>query len=234
MNIIKNKSSVGTYEIRINEDDNKSLSLIWGGNGDLYWILNNLEFDVFENDPMYDTFCITKKDYALYSLFKELYDDLIDGRIYLPEQHMNTNIEDLTEEEQEEVAEFNAMQIEHTKETNREIQLSSRYKQLVKDNIITWYSDEEIKDIAEIVRISKQEDSILIEFIRQSTKDDMGFTRIPGDYSVRFRTSGSTYTPCDAVFTRHFLKMLEYDFDAPQQIHIEEWCYNQKQLMKKQ
>ena len=84
-----------------------------------------------------------------------------------------------------------------------------------------------------LVRISKQEDSILLEFIRQTKKDDQGHTRLPGFYSIRFRTSGSTYTPCDLVFTRHFLKMQEYDFEAPQQIHIEELLYRDKQLKKK-
>jgi hypothetical protein len=167
-------------------------------------------------------------------MFEELYDDLMNGRIYLPEEHMNTHVEDLTEEEKEEVEKYNAYEIEHAREENEDIKRSARYQLLTADNVVTWYSDEEERRIAEIVRISKQEDSILLEFIRQSKKDDLGDTRLPGYYSIRFRTSGSTYTPCDLVFTRHFLKMQEYDFDAPQQIHIEEWCYREKQLKKKQ
>lgn len=234
MEVIKKKSEVGTYDICIKESEDKSLALIWGGNGDLYWLLDNLEEMDVKEDPMYDTFCITKKDYAIYSMFEELYDDLMNGRIYLPEEHMNTHVEDLTEEEKEEVEKYNAYEIEHAREENEDIKRSARYQLLTADNVVTWYSDEEERRIAEIVRISKQEDSILLEFIRQSKKDDLGDTRLPGYYSIRFRTSGSTYTPCDLVFTRHFLKMQEYDFDAPQQIHIEEWCYREKQLKKKQ
>lgn len=233
MEVIKQKSEVGTYDICIKESDEKSLALVWGGNGDLYWLLDDLkEIDV-KDDPMYDSFNITKENYALYSLFEELYDDLMQGRIYLPEQHMNTNVEDLTEEEKEEVERFNAYEIEHAALENEDIKQSRRYQLLTADNVVTWYSDEEQRSHAEIVRISKQEDSILLEFIRQTKKDDQGQTRLPGYYSIRFRTSGSTYTPCDLVFTRHFLKMQEYDFDAPQQIHIEELLYAQKQKKKK-
>lgn len=233
MEVIKTKSTTGSHDICIKEDDNHNLSLIWGGNGDLYWIYDNLECIDVKDDPMYDSFCITKKDYAIYSLFEELYNDLMNCRIYLPEQHMNTNIEDLTPEEREEVEKHNALAIEHAASENEDIRRSWRYQLLTENKVITWYSDEEQRNTAEIVRISKQEDSILIEFIRQSTKDDLGDTRLPGYYSIRFRTSGSTYTPCDLVFTRHFLKMQEYDFNAPHQIHIEEWCYSEKQLRKK-
>lgn len=234
MEVIKQKSEVGTYDICIKESDEKSLALVWGGNGDLYWLLDDLkEIDV-KDDPMYDSFCITKADYAIYKMFEELYDELMEGRIYFPEEHIDTYNEDLTEEEKAEVARYNAYEIEHTKQENEDIKRDRRYQLLTADNVITWYSDEEHRDLAEIVRISKQEDSILLEFIRQTRKDDQGQIRLPGYYPIRFRTSGSTYTPCDLVFTRHFLKMQEYDFDAPQQIHIEEWCYREKQLKKKQ
>lgn len=233
MEVIKSRSEVGTYDICIKESETKSLGLVWGGNGDLYWLLDNLEDIDVKDDPMYDSFCITKEDYALYSMFEELYEDLMQGRIYLPEQHMNTNVEDLTEEEREEVERFNAYEIEHAASENEDIKQSRRYQLLTADNVVTWYSDEEQRSHAEIVRISKQEDSILLEFIRQTKKDDQGQIRLPGFYSIRFRTSGSTYTPCDLVFTRHFLKMQEYDFDAPQQIHIEELLYAQKQKKKK-
>lgn len=234
MEIIKKKSEVGTYDICIEETPDKHLALIWGGNGDLYWLLDNTETMDEEKDPMYDYFCITKGDYVLYSIFEELYDDLMNGNVFLPEQHFNTNVLNLTPEETEEVEEYNAKEVEHARKLNDELKEDRRYQRLTADNVITWYSDEEEQNNAEIVRISKQEDSILLEFIRQSTKDDMGQTRVPGYYSIRFRTSGSTYTPCDLVFTRHFLKIQEYDFDAPQQIHIEEFGYNQKQLKKKQ
>lgn len=39
----------------------------------------------------------------------------------------------------------------------------------------------------------------------------MGSLRLPGWYSIRFRTSGSTYTPCDMVFWRHFNNLQNYE-----------------------
>lgn len=232
MEVLKKKSDVGTYDICIEDNPDKHLALIWGGDGDLYWLLDNMEVVDSEEDSMYDFFCITKSDYVLYTLFEELYDDLMKGNVFLPSQHFNTNAPDLTEEEQKEVEEYNTKEKEKAAAMNAELKEDKRYQRLTADNVITWYSDEEEKSNAEIVRISKQEDSILLEFIRQSTKDAAGSFRMPGYYSIRFRTSGSTYTPCDLVFTRHFLKMQDYDFDAPQQIHIEELLYNQKQLKK--
>lgn len=38
---------------------------------------------------MYDTFIISKKDYDIYMIFDELYNDLISGRIYYPEKLPN-------------------------------------------------------------------------------------------------------------------------------------------------
>ncbi len=233
MEVIKTKSEIGTLDICLKENDDKSLALIWGNDGDLYWLLDNLEMIDVVEDPMYDSFCITKKDYVIYRMFEELYDDIMNGRIHIPEEHPDTYREDLTEEQREEVESYNAKERELTTKTNQQVIQGSRYQLLTKDNAITWYSDEEHKSIAEIVRITKQEDSILIEFVRQSKKDELGDTRMPGYYSIRFRTSGSTYTPCDLVFTRHFLKMQDYDFNAPQQIHIEEWLYNQEHTKKK-
>jgi len=88
---------------------------------------------------------------------------------------------------------------------------------LVNNNVITWYSDEEMKENAEILRISKKEDYILLEFIRQTKKDEQGHTRMPGWYSIRIRTDGSTYTPCDAVFWRHFNNLQQYEPNISEQ-----------------
>jgi endo-1,4-beta-mannosidase len=60
MEVIKSRSEVGTCDISIKESETKSLALVWGGNGDLYWILDDLEDIDVKDDPMYDSFCITK------------------------------------------------------------------------------------------------------------------------------------------------------------------------------
>lgn len=233
MKITKTKSEVGTLDIRLEESENKHLDIVWGGNGDLYWIVDNLELLFSEEDPMYETFTITKADFGLYKLFEELYDDIMNARIFIPDLDPIIIDEETPDYLREEVEANNALIIERTKESNEQIKEEPRYQKLTKDGVITWYSDEEEPSITEIVRISKIEDAILLEFIRQSKKDDHGNTRMPGWYSIRFRTSGSMYTPCDLVFTRHFLNLQEYDPSTENQIHIEEYLYNQKLLLSK-
>ena len=43
MKITKTKSEIGTYDIRIEENEDKHLDVIFGGNGDIYWVYDNLE-----------------------------------------------------------------------------------------------------------------------------------------------------------------------------------------------
>ena len=38
MKITKTKSEIGTYDIRIEENEDKHLDVIFGGNGDIYWV----------------------------------------------------------------------------------------------------------------------------------------------------------------------------------------------------
>ena len=203
MKIIKTPSKVGIIDIRLEESENKRLDIIFGGTGDIYWIYDNLEVPDLEEDPMYDTFIISKKDYDIYKIFDELYEDLINGNIYHPEKLPSFYLIDNP----------NAQEIENKRciESNKRIKDSSRYKKLVNNGIITWYSDEEYKDNAEILRISKKADFILLEFIRQTKRDEQGQIRLPGLYYIRFRLDGSTYTPCDTVFWRHFNNFQEYN-----------------------
>ena len=201
MKITKTKSEIGTYDIRIEENEDKHLDVIFGGNGDIYWVYDNFEAAYAEEDSMYEAFTIPIEEEGLYNIFNELYEDLINCRIMVPEPNEFYPGQRKADEER-------------CNKSNEELKNDYRYKSLVKDGIITWYSDEEYHEIAEIVRISKVETGILLEFLRQSLKDDMGFRRMPGWYSIRFRTSGSTYTPCDLVFWRHFDNLQKYQ-DQP-------------------
>lgn len=197
MIVTKRKSEVGTLDIRIEENEDKHLDVIFGGNGDIYWVYDNLEQLYAEEDSMYEAFTIPKEEINLYKIFNELYEDLVNCRIFIPET--TELIPGGIKRDQE-----------RCKRNNEALKKDPRYNMLVKDGIITWYSDEEYREIAEIVRITKNDNGILLEFIRQSTIDDMNMKRMPGWYSIRFRTSGSTYTPCDMVFWRHFNNLQHY------------------------
>lgn len=203
MEIVKTPSEFGHKDIRIVESEDKHLDIVFGGTGDIYWIYDNQEEFFAEEDPMYDLFAIPARDEGLYAIFEELYDDLINGNIYHPEQIPNFY----------KIAVPNAQEKENQRciQSNKDIKESQRYKNLVNNGVITYYSDEELKENAEIVRISKREDCILLEFIRQTKKDEQGQTRLPGWYFIRIRLNGSSYTPCDIVFWRHFDNLQKYE-----------------------
>lgn len=197
MIVTKRKSEVGTLDIRIEENEDKHLDVIFGGNGDIYWIYDNLEQLYAEEDSMYEAFTIPKEEINLYKIFNELYEDLVNCRIFVPET--TELIPGGIKKDQE-----------RCRRNNENLKKDPRYNMLVQNGVITWYSDEEYREIAEIVRITKNDNGILLEFIRQSIIDDMNMKRMPGWYSIRFRTSGSTYTPCDMVFWRHFNNLQHY------------------------
>lgn len=156
----------------------------------------------YEDDSMYDSFTITKEDMDIYDIFNELYEDLINCRIFISENRFLTNDE---------------LECEKDNELERK---NGRYNDLVHNNIIEWYSDEQIKTEADCVRISKKEDVIVIEFIKQSLRDDMGYQKIPGSYTIRFRTSRSRYTPCQIIFCRHLINLLKLDLKEAKQQQI--------------
>jgi len=196
--IIKEKSYVGTLDIRLEINENVHLDIVYGNVGDVYWIYDNLTTLDVKDDPMYEVLKITKEDIDIYNIFNELYEDIINCRIYIPRKSILSNEYDKLEEQRCHIA-------------NEKLKNDSLYKKLVKDDVITWYSDEESEEITEILRISKREEIILIEFIRQSRIDGLGQTRMPGWYSIRFRSSGSYYQPCDTVFWRHFDNLQNYE-----------------------
>lgn len=203
MEIKKERSDVGTLDIRIIESEDKHLDITFGGTGDIYWILDNQEVADVEEDPMYDTFTIPASETDIYKIFEELYDDLINGNIYYPEQLPSYYLAiDPAAQEKEN---------KRCEKSNKEIKESSRYKALVNNGFITFYSDEELKTNAEIVRISKRDDCILLEFLRQTKKDEQNQTRLPGWYFIRIRLNGCTYTPCEIVFWRHFDNLQKYE-----------------------
>ena len=203
MKIIKTPSEVGTQDIRIEESEDKHLDIVFGGTGDIYWILDNQELLFATEDPMYDTFAIPSTETDIYRIFDELYNDLINANIYIPEQIPNFY----------KIADPNAQEKENARceASNKEIKESTRYKQLVNNGVITFYSDEELKENAEIVRISKKEDCIFLEFLRQTKKDEQGQNRLPGWFFIRIRLNGCTYTPCEIVFWRHFDNLQKYE-----------------------
>ena len=58
MKLTKNKSELNTYDVYLT-DGNKELSILFAGNGDLYWIIKNKD----RTDSKKQKFTITKENY---------------------------------------------------------------------------------------------------------------------------------------------------------------------------
>lgn len=233
MNITKIETPYGYSDFHI-EKDNQRLGIVFGGNGDLYWILDNSQIDpdTYEEyrkeleSPYQDKFIITKENYFIYQLFDELIQDIEDSRIYLPtinELELEFNF---FGEEKRETSE------DRCKRLNEEHKKYYRYKLLFEDGVICWHSDEHIFEDADRVKIYRLNDEIILEFSRPPVKKEEQIYRMPGTTGVRFRNSGSTYDPYNVIFMRMFQRLQEYNPEY-HQIHIEELEYQKRLLRKK-
>lgn len=184
------------------QDGNKHLSITFGGTGDLYWSIHSNDVNK-DND-----FTITKENYNVYVLFEQLFNDI---------ENINILYEEVTEEKKKKYKLYNY----------------ANYNELYNENenTITWYSDETAHDVANILKIKKENDSFRVQFYIQPPiegydEDFHSLHYIP----IRFRNSGSSYAPFNRVFMKMYDEMKEINDvnDIGHQIHIEEYLYNNK------
>lgn len=224
MDIIKIKTKERIYNFNISKD-NKTLEIIFGGNGDLYWIIDNKDIDpqtykehrqILES-PQKETFIITKENYYIYSLFEKLIEEIKEAKIFLQqEDDYFADYEDFSETSEE-----------RCNRKNNELKSYFRYKLLYNEGIICWHSDESTYEDATRVKIYKLNDDIILDFSRPPVKREEWIYHISGRMSIRFRNSGSTYDPFNVIFMRMFHKLQDYNPDY-HQIHIEEIEYQKK------
>lgn len=232
MEVIKQISELGTYDIYIKQD-NKILKIIFGANGDLYWLLTNLDKkDIDTIQELHETFTITKENYFLYSLFEELMYEIKEAKVYKPLTNPNDSEEISIDTELDD--EPNLFEEEKLcNKWNEELKNRYRYKLLYNNGIVSWHSDETEYSISDLVNISKIDDTFLLEFTRPALTDNKYELRTSSTISIRFRNSGSTYDPFNIIFMRMFRKLEEYNPEL-HQIHLEELIYHQKKLTKHQ
>lgn len=213
--------------------DNKILRILFGGNLDLYWSLEtNQEFTTYEEmrKELYDTFTITKENYQIYSLFKSLIDDIHNSKVFTPSPEIRIN-------EDEEVITLppSIKQIKEVEERNEELKNQAGYQRIIQGDSIVWHSDDDPYDIADVLRISEENDNIILEFYRPELTGEKFSFRRPSTISIRFRNSGSYYLPFNIVFMRMYNKLQDFDPKLDKefhQIHIEELPYQLKRGTK--
>lgn len=226
MKVIKHENEFGLI-VSFQELD-KQFDVSFGGNGDLYWTICSKNV----NDD--NNFIITKENYEVYRLFEELFDDIENIKIFDDEEYITFYLK--TEEEKQEYIKNQKDEIEYEKNKYRLFNLSN-YNELFdkENNVITWYSDETSHEVANILKIKKENESFELEFYIQPyiegyDRDFNSLYHIP----IRFRNSGSSYDPFNIVFMRMYEKMKQVDCvnDYGHQIHIEEYLYNQNKIKK--
>lgn len=209
VNRISNPQFENTYNYELRDND-KSMILSFQGNLDFY--MSAISFK--DNRDKKISFTITKENYAIYSLFDELFRDIEECNIFSVDE---TRLEFMDDED--EIKEY----YERIERMNSDLKTYSAYKRLIKRNLITWKSDDRDYGEPDFVKIYRGEDAFYITFVRQSEELHMGTV-------VRFRNSGSSYDPFNIPFMKFFNKLQEYEPEY-HQIHIEEVIL-QKKLTK--
>lgn len=209
VNRIENPQFENTYNYELRDND-KSMILSFQGNLDFY--MSAISYK--DNRDKKISFTITKENYAIYSLFDELFRDIEECNIFSVDE---TRLEFMDDED--EIKEY----YERIERMNSDLKTYSAYKRLIKRNLITWKSDDRDYGEPDFVKIYRGEDAFYITFVRQSEELHMGTV-------VRFRNSGSSYDPFNIPFMKFFNKLQEYDPEY-HQIHIEEVIL-QKKLTK--
>ncbi len=216
MRVILSDNDYGTKDIHL-VDENKTLSIVFAGTGDLHWIIRNTDCVELE-EYAYDYFEITKENYQIYSLFEKLLYDIGTINIFGDEKIKTSS------------------DVKFQKMRERKYNMS-HYNDLYDsdDGTVTWVSDETGFEVANMVSIKKCEDKFLIEFRTQPYIEgyDREYNTL-GMIGVRFRNSGSRYTPFNVIFMRMFRGLQEVDdvSDYGHQMHIEEYVYQKGKVRK--
>ena len=205
MEVKKQKTDFG-YNITLIEDS-KRFSILFGGNLDLYFIIKNLEN---KEEMTYETFVITKENMFIYTLFERLFYDIKSCNVYKSDEYNNID------------------------RLNVGLKRSEEYKKLFDGSSITWISDDDDYKQDQMVRITKQNEAFVLEFIVSFEKKEEYWMDRPSNtsISIRFRNSGSKYNPFNVIFMNLYNSLCNYNPEF-HQIHIEEIEYQKTHKFKK-
>ena len=203
----------GYYAFRFTSKD-ETFEISFQNNLDLYW--RYVHKNIISEELNTKEFFITKENYQIYSLFEELYNSIKDSNPYSG----YTFIKPIS---------FYHPKLERDEVEEIEVPENPHPNYLYKDGIITWCSDDfSSMDKASNFKIEKLDDAFKIIFKKSEIQRDCGMY-FP-TCSVRIRNSGSRYNPYNIAFMKMYQDLKEYE--PTNQIHIEEYLYEQKRLAK--
>lgn len=131
-------------------------------------------------DSLKEEFNIPKSESEIFELFEKLYSDVENARV-LDEGNSKSN-------------------------NNFKRCLTDRNFFNKETKTIEWHSDETYFDSDDVVKIIKQKDNYHLEFTRPKKYEDPYHWDSPTMISIRFRNSGSYYSPFNIIFMRMFQK----------------------------
>lgn len=196
MEIKREKDGLGFYEIKMTKDDSV-LTICFGGNGDLYWDLLNME----NMDSKDEFFYIDKNDGPIYDLFQKLFSKVSNHQIF----QVNELEEAICNSELEKKELYNKKRID-----NEELSNHPYFNALCNGGYIEWHSDNEPFEIGN--RLVMVQDYAAGEII-------INITRVSRHYdflNVCFTHSGSRYSPFDLAFYEHYKELCEMDLTPPE------------------
>lgn len=220
------KDNILPYYITLYRDNNKILKISYGGNGDLY-----ITYDNFIDDK--NDFIITKDNYAIYSLFYKLYENISECKLKAP----LTDLEFLNFKRECEVAglDYHEMVARKEKDIHNYLEYyrhSKVYKSLYRNGVISWISEDVPMDIAPYLTIEMKNEDIVLSFYKPKIKrklidDEKIIMGEKNHFSIRIWNHCGRYRPFSKFFMELYnsLCMLPIDYE---QIHMEEYILSRK------
>ncbi len=167
-------------------DEKKLLKIFYGDNGDLY-------FDIFGTRSIDDNgFCtvafIINQNEEIYPYFNQLINNVKDCKVF--EICGNkSEISDWNDDVSYGLIDF--------KKENEKLKTGQKYKKLVHNGTIIWYSDNIYDEKANILRIERNVNGIKLVFIDNPDDPCFGF-------GIRICNSSSKYDPFNNCFMQLF------------------------------
>lgn len=195
----KNKRNNRIFDYELTDGD-KSLNIMLNRDGDLFWLMDT------EEPADYAFFNINKDNQEIYSLFENLYSQIMaykEGRLS----------EDL----------------EYTSKDEEALKASLFHQLLTRDGNITWISDCDSYEEGDALTITKTEEGFMLEFLHQVTNQP--FIYRPGMFDIGFSKENSRYAPFNKLFMDMYLKLQKYD-PKFHQVHIDEIKSKEKSMTK--
>lgn len=218
MKVFYFKDNDGYSEYRLVEGST-FVKILFARNQDLYWIFDDINLDC---GVRHGTFNITKENPFIYKLFDNLYNQIKSANPfdYMVDHGFNP------------VGWVSRDTIDYEK--------YDMYKELFDGTRITWVSDDNDYDHYNIVTITPNEETYILDFYKEPKKNKEGLCPYrSGSVTIRFRNSGSYYRPFNNVFMKMYQDLGGYSSEygqmpyknpgeIPGQMHIEEYVYSLK------